>query len=233
MIGLNYRKLFFGIGITGRVGSTERRLGQNNRQLMEIFFPYGLLRNGDGWKLSVRIRFVHARIRYLLSKSEDWDQTAWGTPLSAANLGLAISIFSMQLLKYSEVLGARFNRNEKESILAIWRYSGYLMGIPESILYTDGSDAEKIYGIGYMCEPEPDEDSIAMANLLINAIPMIVGIEEGSKEEKNLISLAYRLSRVLIGNKLADCFPISQILRTALDIDFVGFQNEKLAPAIL
>ena len=39
------------------------RLKQNNRQQMEIFWPGGLERHGDGWKLSVRIRFVHAQVR--------------------------------------------------------------------------------------------------------------------------------------------------------------------------
>ncbi len=37
------------------------RLKQNNRHQMEIFWPGGLERHGDGWKLSVRVRFVHAR----------------------------------------------------------------------------------------------------------------------------------------------------------------------------
>ncbi len=63
--------------ITGRVASTKRRLQQNNRHMLEIFFPGGLLRDGDGWKLSTRIRFVHARIRTLLAKSDDWKHEAW------------------------------------------------------------------------------------------------------------------------------------------------------------
>lgn len=79
--------------VTKRVASTDRRLKQNNRQLMEIFYPGGLHRDGDGWKLSTRVRFVHARIRNLLAKSDDWKYDAWGTPLSAAHLGFAISVF--------------------------------------------------------------------------------------------------------------------------------------------
>ena len=195
--------------MTGRVAANDRRLRQNNRQLMEIFFPEGLRKNGDGWKLSMRIRFVHARVRQLLGKSEDWNREAWGVPLSAANLGLAISIFSMQLLKYAQLLGARFNQQEKDGVLAIWRYAGYVMGIPESILYIDGKNAEQIYNIGYMCEPEPGKESIAMANLLINSVPDIAGVSD-PKEEEQLITLAYRLSTVLIGRNLAKQFQYPQ-----------------------
>ena len=99
--------------ITGRVGSTKRRLQQNNRQLLDIFFPGGLNRDGDGWKLSTRVRFVHARIRSLLAKSDDWNHEAWGTPLSAAHLGFAISVFSRLLLEYAILLGAKFSKEER------------------------------------------------------------------------------------------------------------------------
>ena len=191
--------------ITKRVAATKRRLQQNNRQLMEIFYPGGLRRDGDGWKLSTRVRFVHARIRSLLAKSDDWQHDAWGTPLSAAHLGFAISVFSKRLLDYSSLVGARFTEEEKESVLAVWRYTGYLMGIPETILYADGAEADKIIRIGYMCEPPPDADSITMANALIQSIPTVAGITDPVEKEK-VITLAYRLSRALLGNTLADQF---------------------------
>ena len=199
--------------ITKRVASNKRRLQQNNRQLMEIFYPGGLRRDGDGWKLSTRVRFVHARIRGLLAKSEDWQHDAWGIPLSAAHLGFAISVFSKRLLDYSALVGARFSDEEKESVLAVWRYTGYLMGIPETILYTDGAEADRIYRIGYMCEPPPDADSVTMANALIQSIPDVAGITDPEEKQK-VVTLAYRLSRALLGNTLADQFQYPKISTT-------------------
>ena len=191
--------------ITGRVASTKRRLQQNNRHMMDIFFPRGLYRENDGWKLSTRIRFVHSRIRTLLDKSEDWNHEAWGRPVSAAHLGFAISVFSKRLLEYSLQVGAHLDKEERESVLSVWRYAGYLMGIPETILYTTGAEAEAMYKIGYMCEPAPDADSIAVANGLIQAIPSVADVTDPVERQK-LTDLAYRLSRALIGNKLADRF---------------------------
>ncbi|MDE0523844.1 MAG: oxygenase MpaB family protein [Boseongicola sp.] len=196
--------------MTGRVAATKRRLQQNNRQLLEIFFPGGLLRDGDGWKLSTRVRFVHARIRSLLARHEEWDGDAWGTPVSAAHLGFAISVFSKRLLDYSQLVGASFTEEEKASILDVWRYTGYLMGIPESILYEDGAAADRIHRIANMCEPPPDSDSAAMANALICAVPGIVDIRD-DEERKQVISLAYKLSRALIGNDLAGHFQYPQV----------------------
>ena len=150
-----------------------------------------------------------------MANSDDWDYEAWGTPVSAAHLGFAISVFSKRLLEYSLTVGASFTKEERESVLAVWRYTGYLMGIPETILYTDASDAEKIYKISYLCEPSADDDSITVANMLIQAIPTVADITDSTEQEK-LVHLAYRLSRALIGNKLADRFefPKSSTLGT-------------------
>ncbi len=191
---------------TGRVlnrSTARRRLMQNNRHLLELFFPGGLRRDGDGWKLSMRLRFVHAKVRHLLANSGEWNTEAWGIPLSAAHLGFAITVFSMRLMQHSVAVGATLNQEEKDSIIRIWRYAGHVMGVPESILFTDEAHAREIFKIALMCEPEPDHDSATMANALVEAIPLTAGIEDPD-EQRDVKALAYRLSRSLIGNRLAD-----------------------------
>ena len=197
----NISESFF---ITGRLRDQGvRRLQQNNRHMVEIFFPSGLERYGDGWKLSVRIRLVHAHVRRLLADSEDWDADAWGVPLSAAHVGHAVTSFSARLLKHMQGLGATYNDEEAASFMATWRYSGYLMGIPESILFRDEAEALKLFEIGTLCEPEPDSSSIVLANALVNSAPLVVGIDNPD-ERRNLAKYVYKVSRALIGDELAD-----------------------------
>lgn len=189
--------------VTDRLAQTDRRLKQNNRHLFEIFLPDGMQRFRDGWKLSARIRFVHARVRHLFQSSGQWDGEAWGTPISAAHLAYAIAVFSMRLLMYAEKVGVTLSEEERQSVIATWRYVGYVMGIPESVLYACGEDALKVHEIGRLCEPRPDAQSISMANALIDAVPRIAGIESRRKQ-RSAIRLAYRISRALIGSKLAN-----------------------------
>ncbi|MYB44266.1 MAG: DUF2236 domain-containing protein [Acidimicrobiia bacterium] len=197
----NISKAFF---ITGRLRDQGvRRLKQNNRHMVEIFMPGGLERAGDGWKLSVRIRIVHARIRRLLAESDEWDEEAWGTPISAAHTGFAIVAFSARLLKHMKNLGAVYTDEERAGFMAVWRYTGYLMGIPESILYTKEEDALRIFEIGGMCEPDPDFESIAMANSLIHAGPLLVDMTE-PEIRQNFAKYVFRVSRALIGRELSD-----------------------------
>lgn len=196
----NISKSFF---ITGRLRSEGvRRLQRNNRHMIELFFPGGLTRQGDGWKLSVRIRLIHAKIRRLLSESDDWDADQWGTPLSAAHLGFAISAFSARLLKHIHSLGAKTTAEERESFMQIWRYTGYLMGIPDSILYEREADALDLFRIGMLCEPRQDFESVVMAHALINSGPLVAGYSD-PLERARLSNYIYVISRALIGNELA------------------------------
>ena len=189
---------------TGRIfDNGVRRLRQNNRHMLEIFFPGGLDRQGDGWKLSVRIRFVHGQVRRLLAEDEEWDKDAWGTPISAAHLGFAIANFAGSTIEYASRLGGKFNSEERAGFFAVWRYSGHLMGVPESLLYTDEESAAAVRRIALMCEPPPAEEAILMANALINSAPLVGGVEDPRERFALVNGLIYPVSRALVGERLA------------------------------
>ena len=197
----NISKSFF---ITGRLRDQGvRRLKQNNRHMLESFLPGGLDRDGDGLKLSVRVRIIHAQIRHLLQESDDWDHEAWGIPLSSAHMGYSITAFSARLLRHMRGLGAVFDSEERESFMAVWRYIGYLMGIPETILFRDEQEALRVFRIGGICEPPISLESIAMANSLMASAPYVAGIP-GHDARVKLTNYAYKISRALIGDSLAN-----------------------------
>ena len=180
------------------------RLKQNNRHQMEIFLPGGLERYGEGWKLSVRIRFVHAQVRMLLGRTAEWEHDAWGVPISAAHLGYAVACFAARTVKHSESLGARYTAEERAGFHDVWRYAGYLMGIPESILFADESHALHIYRIGSLCEPPPTPDAIVMTNALINSAPLVANIDDPAERDRLVRKVIYPISRALVGGKLSD-----------------------------
>ena len=191
--------------ITGRLREHGvRRLRQNNRHVLEIFLPGGLQRYGDGWKLSVRLRLVHAQVRRLLNDDhDDWYGELWGTPLSAAHMGFAGSAFSGRALRHARHLGVHFSQEESHSFMLVWRYALTLMGIPDALIPKDENEAAKLFQIGKICEPPPDFESIIMANALINAAPQVLGVI-GDREKDDLLKLAYTVSRALIGDEIAD-----------------------------
>ena len=194
-------KSFF---ITGRLRDQGvRRLRQNNRHMIEILLPGGLETRADGWRLSVRIRLVHAKVRQLFNQSDEWDTEAGGVPLSAAQVGYALTSFSARMLQHMRSLGATYDDTERDGFMAVWRYSGHLMGIPETILYRDYADALELFRIGGLCEPDPGMESVVLANSLVNSAPVVAGITDPAARRK-LAKYVFLVSRAMIGNPLAD-----------------------------
>ena len=147
---------------------------------------------------------IHAQVRRLLGQSPEWNHEAWGVPVSAAHLGYAAACFSGRTIKHSQTLDARYSKEERASFHAVWRYAGYLMGIPEPILLKDEEHARQIYRIGSICEPPPTQDAIIMTNALINSAPLVAGIENKQERKKLVDKVIYPVSRALIGKRLAD-----------------------------
>ena len=212
--------------LTGRIFDRGvRRLQQNNRHFLEIFFPGGLDRQGDGWKLSVRIRIIHAQLRRLIGAAEDWDTEAWGIPISSAHTGYAAACFSARTIKHAELLGVRFSQEERDSIMAIWRYTAWLMGIPESILFTTEEEALHLYEIAARCEPPTSEESIIMANALINSAPLVAGVTEPDQRQAMVKDQIYPLSRALVGNEMADKLRFPKSRKVAILFQFKMLQR--------
>ena len=202
--------------ITGRLrdqGVTRPK--QNNRHVLEIFLPNGLERYGDGWKLTIRIRLVHAQVRRLLKESPMWNAEAWGTPLSGAHTALGAAAFSARLLKHATTLGATYSEEERQSFMLTWRYAAHLLGTPEPMICATEREALHLYDIATTCEPPADLEAIVNAHALAQAIPQMVGITD-EKERQALLRRVYRVSRALIGDQLADQLKYPKYRTTAV-----------------
>ncbi len=180
-----------------------RRLKQNLLQLLEQYLPGGIEPGGDGWKLSLRIRLVHAQARRLVAASDEWDQSVYGLPLSAAHMLLGAAAFSGRLMQHVSSLGGDFSPREREAYVHVWRYTGQLLGIPDEIMFRDFASAVRCFEIGTLCEPPPDEDAIIMAHSIVNSAPIVLGFTE-PRERRGMATYMYQVSRELIGDGLAD-----------------------------
>ena len=191
---------------TGRVTTEHglRRIRQNTRHFIEIMLPGALDREGEGWKLSVRIRLVHARVRRLLRTSGDWDEEAFGVPLSSAHMALASANFSATMLHQASRLGARLDASEREGFMQAWRYASYLIGTPEELLFEgDEAKTSELHRIATLLEPPPGEESAVIANALVRALPEVARMTD-PREKEAFVANAYQVSRALLGREVAD-----------------------------
>ena len=199
-----------------------RRLKQNGLQLIEQYLPGGMDPRGDGWKLTIRVRLVHAQSRRLIGLSDEWDHERHGSAMSASTMLLAGAAFSGRLMDHVAALGGDFSQEEREAYVHVWRYTGLLIGIPPALLFDDEAGALRAFAVGRMCEPPADEDAIIMANAIVNCAPVVIGVT-ALKERRELAEFVYKVSRELIGDDLADTFLFPKHRRKVLP--FVRFRH--------
>ena len=204
--------------VTGGVttGEGPRRIRQNIRHFIEIMLPGALDREGEGWKLSVRIRLVHAQIRRLLRASDEWNEAVYGAPLSVAHVALASANFSAMMLRYAARLGAHLDDEARASFMQIWRRASWLIGTPDALLF-DGDEAKtaEFSRIARLCEPPPNDESVVIANTLVNALPLIPGLTNLAAQ-RSMLTHTYRVSRALLGDELADQFKFPRLWTAGL-----------------
>ena len=114
-----------------------------------------------------------------------------------------MAAFSARLLQFMKSLGASYSEEERTGFMAVWRYCGHLMGVPETILFRDEADALELLRIGRLCEPASSVESSAMASSLVHSIPLVIGHSD-PQERKKMAHYVFKVSRALIGNELAD-----------------------------
>ena len=230
-------RVFF---LTGE-GTTQqglRVIRQNMRYLTQtLILPQALDPWEDGWKFSIRIRLVHARVRRGLSNSGQWSVIKYGVPVSAANMALTSANFSASLIRNVDRLGANLSVCERSSIMQIWRYASWLMGTPDTLLCEgdEGATAE-LSRIGHVCEPSPDAITTVIANAMIGLLPEVAKLTDPARK-RAMIEHGYQLSRALLGDEFADRLGFPR-KRTAGLLPLMRLRNRlqkmsgHLAPAI-
>ena len=217
---------------TGRITSNQAlaRIRHNTHHLYELMLPGSLRPRADGWRLTVRIRLVHAQVRYLLQRSTRWDGSAYGIPLSAAHLALASANFSATILHDAARMGAILSPAARRGYMQLWRYASTIVGVPADLLFDGDEHATLRFShIAHDCEPSPDERSVSIAHALINALPDMAG-ETVPRQRAQMVRQTFKVTRALLGRSLADAlrFPPSRTLGV-----LTGMRLERLAQRAL
>ena len=181
------------------------RLAETGRFFLATCQPGGLRRFSEGFQITARVRLMHAQVRHLLRGSALWRLDAWGVPINQADMAGTNLLFSVVPLEGLRRLGFRFTRDDIESVMHLWRYSGYLMGVDDRLLCATESEGVRQGELIHLLQGPPDEDSRALIRGLMEEAPAsLLGIQDERRWAQWLVDLCYAYSRSIIGDELAD-----------------------------
>jgi hypothetical protein len=183
------------------VHRASQRLKDTTRYVFAVCQADGLSRFSEGFAMTVRVRLIHAQVRRLLLESGEWRSEAWGAPINQCHMAGTNLMFSLGVLDGLTRLGYRFNRLEREALIHLWRYAGYLLGVEHELLVADEFEGHRLLDMMFAFEPQPDGDSRALVDALMQtSFDYIRNFKPGRRCSVNL---CYGVSHTLIGEEQA------------------------------
>jgi hypothetical protein len=192
------------------VHRASQRLKDTTRYVFAISQPDGLTRFAEGFKMTVRVRLIHAQVRKLLMQSGQWRADDWGAPINQCHMAGTNLLFSVGVLDGLTRIGYRFTSAEREALIHLWRYAGALLGIENELLVAGEWEGHRLLDLIFTLEPAPDDDSRALVHALMQtALEYLRGFRAGRPCSMNLCC---GLARALIGNERADALGLPRTL---------------------
>lgn len=148
---------------------TQRRLAETARFVSEASQVDGLRVGRPGREISLRVSMIHAHVRRACLDSGRWRTDVWGLPINQADMFGTLLEFSLLMMDGAQRLGFLLSLQEREAILAMWRYCGHLSGVDPWLLEHLESEAKtrRLADLLRLVQPGPDGDSRMLTEQLL------------------------------------------------------------------
>lgn len=213
------------LALSGRLlEQAPRRLMETARFVHAVCLPGALRRGGEAFKITVKVRLMHAQVRRLLWDSGRWNREAWGEPINQHDLSATTLLFSLVVLDGIRKLGFRVTAREAGDYTQLWRYVGWLMGAELELLPASEAEAVRLAELIMLTQGEPDDDARALTRALLG-----FGTQQARNDfERRRVAVVQYFTRVvahrLLGRELAvklgvprsPLEPLYPVLRTGI-----------------
>lgn len=155
---------------TGEMRTAEAALGrlvETGEWLQAVIRPGAVRPHADGWRATIRVRLLHARMRAGLRRSGRWDDDAWGAPLNVADSAFTLLEFSWMPLRVMRGLGFTYTEREVAGVYALWRRVGHLIGVPADLNPAGELEAGRMLELRELTAGPPDSDSRELVRALL------------------------------------------------------------------
>ncbi|WP_394330173.1 oxygenase MpaB family protein [Kaistella palustris] len=124
--------------------------------------------NSYAYQLIVRTRLMHSYARLKIKeKTKDWDITNWGEPINYWDMIATYTGFSLVFMQGLRKLGIQISEQEESGVFHLWKYVGYLLGIPPEFLPDNRQQAVEQFYWWTTLQAAGDNDSAQLAQALL------------------------------------------------------------------
>jgi len=146
-----------------------RRMGETVHWSTAVTEHDGMRRGGEGFKLTVHVRLMHALVNHQYEINGKWDIDQWGLPINQADQGWTLGLFSSILLRGLRRLGVRVTPDDSKAVMHLWKYVGWLMGVDDDFLRDNESEQDRLQYHFLLSQGPLSSAGPELANAIVDA----------------------------------------------------------------
>ncbi len=170
-----------------------KRLGQTLEFWVKATRYDAMNIHAQGYEMAIKVRLIHSYSRIMIEKKAyNWNEEEWGRPINLWDMTATYCGFSLVFLHGLYLLNQSITREDELGVMHLWKYIGYLLGIPTAYLPNTLKEAVEQFYLWTSIQDSADDDSIHLAIALLE------------EPVENPI-LKYRFQRKLLRNAHNGC----------------------------
>lgn len=182
--------------------------------------------HGDGYKFCATTRLIHSFSRLMiLEKVKEWNKEKWGLPINSWDTIATYIGFSLTFLLGLKKLGLKISKYEEDCLFHLWKYIGYLIGIPADYIPNNAKEATEQFYLWSSIQACADEDSVLLAKALLDENLVSPVFDEISKRNR-LKYLHTCCVRYLLDKEVVDRLQIPEVRAAGLFPTFLTARNK-------
>ncbi|RWY54011.1 oxygenase MpaB family protein [Mucilaginibacter gilvus] len=122
---------------------TTKRLYDTAVFVWEVMGPDAFGNDGNAYKEILKVRIMHAAVRYYTIQSGKWDNS-WGVPINQEDMAGTNLSFSLIVIRGLRMLGFSVSHADQDAFMHIWSVIGYLTGLHKDLIPADPKMAQQL-----------------------------------------------------------------------------------------
>lgn len=179
---------------------TTKRLFDTAIFVWEVMAPDAFRNTGNGFEEILKIRLMHAAVRYYTLKSGKWNN-AWGLPINQEDMAGTNLSFSLIVIRGLRLLGFSVSQDEQTAFMHTWAVIGYLTGLNEDLIPENIKMAQQLDKVIKKRQFSRSDHGKELTRSLIDHI---LKVNKSKASAQEIVGLM----RYLLGTEIADMLEI-------------------------
>jgi len=188
-----------------------RRIRETAQMVMDVMVPGGLKPGGRGVRATMKVRVMHAIVRYMImndpravaNPADPALKARFGLPVNQEDLVYTLMTFSYVVVEGFRTMGYQMTDRQREGYIHCWNIVGCLMGIREELLPATFADAKQLFEAIQLRQHGQSEAGQKLTAALLKSV-------EDALPGEHHDPLVAALARKLVGDSTADALGIER-----------------------